>query len=204
MSLTQGFPSTFSATQKTNEVLHNLDNETKKIYNDVNAIMAADGHAHTGNGSDGAAITHVATAYSATTATTAGACSGNSATATILETARTIAGISFNGSANIEIPYANLTGKPEIPSAAAYDTAHSFAINGYQKFSNGLIIQWGVVTTSISVIFPISFNIVFNVTLGMQANSGVNRNVGAYDITTTGFTAYREGTTTLSYIAIGY
>lgn len=56
MSLAQGFPSTFSDTQKTNEVLHNLDNETKKIYNDVNAIMAADGHSHTGNGSDGALL----------------------------------------------------------------------------------------------------------------------------------------------------
>lgn len=56
MSLAQGFPSTFSDTQKTNEVLHNLDNETKKIYNDVNAIMAADGHSHTGNGSDGSKI----------------------------------------------------------------------------------------------------------------------------------------------------
>lgn len=56
MSLTQGFPSTFSTTQTTIDVLHNLDNETKKIYNDVNAIMAADGHSHTGNGSDGALL----------------------------------------------------------------------------------------------------------------------------------------------------
>lgn len=56
MSLTQGFPSTFSATQGTNEVLHNLDNETKKIYNDINSFMAADGHSHTGNGSDGALL----------------------------------------------------------------------------------------------------------------------------------------------------
>lgn len=56
MSLTQGFPNVFGETQQTNSVLHNLDNETKKIYNDVNNIMAADGHAHTGNGSDGALI----------------------------------------------------------------------------------------------------------------------------------------------------
>lgn len=56
MSLSQGFPSTFSATQKTNEVLHNLDNETKKVYNDINLLMSAGGHAHTGSGSDGAKI----------------------------------------------------------------------------------------------------------------------------------------------------
>jgi hypothetical protein len=37
---------------------------------------------------------------------------GNASTATILETARTIAGVSFDGSANINIPYANLTGTP--------------------------------------------------------------------------------------------
>ena len=56
MSLAQGFPNTFSATQQTQEVLKNTDNETKKIYTDINAFMASNGHAHTGNGSDGANI----------------------------------------------------------------------------------------------------------------------------------------------------
>ena len=56
MSLSQGFPNTFSNVQQTQEVLHNLDNETKKIYTDVNTLMAADGHAHTGNGNDGALV----------------------------------------------------------------------------------------------------------------------------------------------------
>lgn len=37
---------------------------------------------------------------------------GNAATATTLATARTIAGVSFNGSANIAIPFGNLTSKP--------------------------------------------------------------------------------------------
>lgn len=58
MSLSQGYPSTFSATQTTIDVLHNLDNETKKIYNDVNNIMLV--HAHTGNGSDGALLKYSA------------------------------------------------------------------------------------------------------------------------------------------------
>ena len=39
----------------------------------------------------------------ASTATTASACSGNAATATALQTARTINGVSFNGSANITV-----------------------------------------------------------------------------------------------------
>jgi hypothetical protein len=37
---------------------------------------------------------------------------GNASTATTLETARNIAGVSFDGSTNINIPYANLTGTP--------------------------------------------------------------------------------------------
>ena len=39
---------------------------------------------------------------------------GNAATATALETARTIAGVSFNGSGNIDIP---LTGLSDTPSS---------------------------------------------------------------------------------------
>ena len=46
----------------------------------------------------------------AATATTAASCSGNSATATTLETARTIGGVSFNGSANINLPGVNTAG----------------------------------------------------------------------------------------------
>jgi len=56
MTLAQGYPNSFGPNQQTQEVLHNLDNETKKIYTDVNGLMASNGHAHTGNGSDGAII----------------------------------------------------------------------------------------------------------------------------------------------------
>lgn len=44
---------------------------------------------------------------------------GNAGTATTLQTARTIAGVSFDGSANIALPYANLTGLPTLGTAAA-------------------------------------------------------------------------------------
>jgi hypothetical protein len=56
MSWSQTYPNSFSPTQQTQEVLKNTDNETKKIYQIVSEIMAADGHAHTGSGSDGAPI----------------------------------------------------------------------------------------------------------------------------------------------------
>ena len=61
------------------------------------------------------AVTADSCTGNAATATTASACTGNAATATKLATARTIAGVSFDGSANISIPYANLTGLPAIP-----------------------------------------------------------------------------------------
>jgi len=38
MSYAQGYPNTFSETQQTQEVLHNLDNEVKKIYTNLNEV----------------------------------------------------------------------------------------------------------------------------------------------------------------------
>ena len=51
-----------------------------------------------------------------TTDTFSGALSGNASSATQLANARTIAGTSFNGTANINISYNNLTNKPTIPT----------------------------------------------------------------------------------------
>ncbi len=55
MSLSQGYPNTFNG-QVTNQVTKNHENEFKKIYIDFNNVMASNGHAHTGNGSDGAPL----------------------------------------------------------------------------------------------------------------------------------------------------
>lgn len=61
MSLYQGFVNLFNSVTQTNTVLKNLDNETKKIYTNMNSFMASNGHAHTANGSDGAAINDAST-----------------------------------------------------------------------------------------------------------------------------------------------
>ena len=45
------------------------------------------------------------------TSGSSGSCTGNAASATVLQTARTVAGTSFDGSANIDISYNNLTNK---------------------------------------------------------------------------------------------
>ena len=59
-----------------------------------------------------------------------GALTGNASTATTLATARTIAGTSFNGSANISISYNNLTNKPTIPSAYSLPLSSSSTRGG--------------------------------------------------------------------------
>lgn len=46
---------------------------------------------------------------------TAAACSGNASTASKIQTPRKIAGVLFDGSADISIPYDNITGIPTIP-----------------------------------------------------------------------------------------
>jgi hypothetical protein len=56
--------------------------------------------------------------------------------ADILTTARTIAGTSFNGSANIDINYNNLTNKPTIPSAYSLPEATATVRGGIELFSN--------------------------------------------------------------------
>ena len=61
--------------------------------------------------------------------TISGSIDGNAATATALETARTIGGVSFNGTANINLPGVNLTGSEDTTGNAATATALESAIN---------------------------------------------------------------------------
>ena len=66
------------------------------------------------------------TGKNAPTATVSASCSGNSATATLaadatkLKTARTIGGVSFDGSANINLPGVNTAGNQDTSGNAAY------------------------------------------------------------------------------------
>jgi hypothetical protein len=76
-------------------------------------------HLGTGTSTDGVgnllqiSTTGATTFYNSVTAPSfIGSLSGNASTATKLQTARTIAGISFDGSSNIDIPFANLINKP--------------------------------------------------------------------------------------------
>ncbi|WP_334470859.1 gp53-like domain-containing protein [Arsenophonus sp. PmNCSU2021_1] len=75
---------------------------------------------------------------------------GNAASATRLQTARKIAGVAFNGSADISIPAGNVGAytKVEVDSRinakGAKNTAH-LVTNGWWKCGDtGLIRQWGI------------------------------------------------------------
>jgi hypothetical protein len=85
------------------------------------------------------------------------ALSGNATTATTLQTARLIGGVSFNGSADINLPGVNTTGNQNTTgSAATLTTGRTIAITGDLTYTSG------------------SFNGSANVTgTGTLANSGV-------------------------------
>ena len=56
------------------------------------------------------------------TSGSSGSCTGNSATATALQTAREIGGVSFDGSANINLPGVNTSGTQDTSGNAATAT----------------------------------------------------------------------------------
>ena len=76
------------------------------------------------------------------TGTITGSISGNAATATTLQTARNIGGVSFNGSANINLPGVNTAGNQNTTGNAATAT-NSTQLNGLALSSSGN--RWGVV-----------------------------------------------------------
>ena len=94
--------------------------------------------------------------------------------------------------------------------------AQSLGTNGYVKFSNGLIIQWGRIypnadwtTHPFTVNFPRQcFNIIVSQNTadrGAQSDSKIN--ISVYNWTTTQFnirSAYSERRSGISWIAIGY
>ena len=71
------------------------------------------------------------------TSGSSGSCSGNAATATALQTARNIGGVSFNGTANIDLPGVNTTGNQNTSGNAASATLASKASTLAQGGGNG-------------------------------------------------------------------
>lgn len=85
--------------------------------------------------------------------------------------------------------------------------AASLAQNGYVKFSNGLIFQWGINTGSTGAnTFPVTFpNTCLNIIVSIYSGGGENMSkdrVIPRDITNAGFAIYNSGNG-IRYLAIG-
>ena len=80
-----------------------------------------------------------------------------------------------------------------------YDSAHTFNANGYQKLSNGLIMQWGGFSATGTVTFPVTFpTAVQSIVIGSKSST-----LSYYTASTTSnFTV--AGGSSGTYIAIGY
>jgi len=91
----------------------------------------------------------------------------------------------------------------------SFEAAKSFATNGYMKFTNGLIIQWGIDTNplvSVTVTFPIAFpTACASVSLTL---SGANNNVNTPIVNSKGLTSFayynQPYSLNVGWVAIGW
>lgn len=149
---------------------------------------------------------------------------GNAGSATKLATARTINGVAFDGTTNIETPTATETtaGKAKIATTAiaqagtndtdiitalklkqSFTSQHSNT--GWEKLPDGLIIQWGLAAVGATTPFPIAFpTACYQVAVSYSSSSGGGMVFQHQSITATrtGVTMYSGGVPN-SYIAIG-
>ena len=88
--------------------------------NTANQIVLRDGSGNFSAGTITATLN--GNASTATSATTSGSTTGNAATATALQTARNIGGVSFNGTASIDLPGVNTAGNQNTSGNAATAT----------------------------------------------------------------------------------
>jgi len=88
---------------------------------------------------------------------------------------------------------------------STWDTGHSVVQNGYQKFSTGIIIQWGRANGNTNVTFPIVFP---NSVLSIQGSNITSNNTEAFSftsLTTVGFYFNNYGKSNQGmWFAIGY
>lgn len=172
-----------------------------------NATIKDASQAHTGaavsvNGAANFALLLPSTITAALIGNVTGNVSGNAGTATKLQTARTINGTSFNGTADIIAPESS---------------ARSFGNSGYIKFQSGLIIQWGRSNFSGAKYKDVSLPVTFpNALFAAYASDSINAavtstsqafsiawSIGASDLSKVRFVSNRDDTELFVWLAIG-
>ena len=123
------------------------------------------------------------------TSGTSGSTTGNAATATVLETARNIGGVSFNGSASIDLPGVNTSGNQSTSGTAAIATAVTVADESTDTTCNVLF------TTAATGDLPpkSGTNLTFNSNSGVLTATGFAGNLTG---NVTGNTSGSSGSTT--------
>lgn len=111
----------------------------------------------------------------------ANACSGNAATATTLQTARTIGGVSFDGSANINLPGVNTTGNQNTSGSSASCTGNAATATTLQT-----------ARTINGVSFNGSANITVEPYIEDDESTNANRNIIFTDSSTAGYKRLNE------------
>ena len=117
-----------------------------------------------------------------------------------------------NGSKEInDTVFTKVATLADVSSAGSGIVAANLAQNGYVKFSNGLIMQWGLYTQNGTSDTSVTFSVAFSslaysiaVTCGLTSSSGAQA-IGVYTRSKTGFVSAGYGTNrgTATYFALG-
>ena len=108
--------------------------------------------------------------------------SGNAATATALETARTIGGVSFDGTGNINLPGVNTAGNQDTSGTAAIATTVTITDNESTNENNAIIFTAGGAQTGGN--------------LGLESDGTLTYNPSTGKVTATGFVGALTGNVT--------
>ena len=92
-----------------------------------------------------------------------------------------------------------------------WDLGHSYSENGYQKLSNGLILQWGRVYVLASTLSTVTFPVAFPTkcltgfaTISSNVNSALSPIFTSQTKTTTGIKNTNTNAVYINWFAIGY
>ena len=113
------------------------------------------------------------------TSGSAGSCTGNAATATALATARNIGGVSFDGTANIDLPGVNASGTQDTSGTAALATQFTVTANN----------------TTDETVYPLFVDAATG-SQGAETDTGLTYNPSTGLLTSTGFSGALTGNVT--------